>query len=154
LGGLQPQHVIASGESQSAAALVTYVNGVAPLTHAFYGYFVHSRGNASLPLARPGQAVGIERTLGLQSTIFRTDQDPKILDIQTESDTGLLKSLEARQPDDAHFRLWEMAGTAHADARLLGSVATAIDCGLPVNNGPMALIAKAALHALDEWVRT
>lgn len=154
LGGLQPQRLIAAGESQSAAALVTYINGVAPLTHAFDGYFVHSRGNASMPLAKPGEAVGFERSLGLSSTIFRTDQDTKILDIQTESDTGLLKSLEARQPDDAHFRLWEMAGTAHADARLLGSVATSIDCGLPVNNGPMPIIAKAGLHALAKWVRT
>jgi Alpha/beta hydrolase domain len=154
LGGQKPRQLIAAGESQSAGALVTYINGVEPLTHAFDGYFVHSRGNASMPLAKPGEAVGFEQLFGAASAFFRTDQDTKILDIQTESDAGLLDALAARQPDDAHFRLWEMAGTAHADARLLGSTATKINCGVQVNNGPMPLIAKAALHALDHWVRT
>ena len=154
LGDLKPQRLIAAGESQSAFALVTYINGVAPLTHAFDGYFVHSRGASGLPLASPGKAAGIADALGGAPAIFRTDQDTPILDAQTESDTGLLGSLAARQPDDAHFRLWEVAGTAHADAHLLGGEASLLNCGLPVNNGPMHLVAKAALHALDEWMRT
>jgi hypothetical protein len=154
LGGLHPQRLIAAGESQSAFALVTYIDGVAPLTHAFDGYFVHSRGASGLPLAAPGQAAGIANSLGGTPAIFRTDQDTPILDIQTESDTGLLMSLAARQPDDAHVRLWEVAGTAHADAHLLGNEATLLNCGLPVNNGPMHVVAKAALHALDQWMRT
>ena len=54
LGGLRPDTLIAAGESQSAFALVTYYNGVQPLTHAFDGFFVHSRGAAGLPLAGPG----------------------------------------------------------------------------------------------------
>jgi hypothetical protein len=154
LGGLQPQRLIAAGESQSAYALVTYIDGVAPLTHAFDGYFVHSRGASGLPLAAPGQPAGLVDALSAGPAIFRTDQDVPILDAQTESDTGLLDSLAARQPDDAHFRLWEVAGTAHADAHLLGSTADQLDCGLPVNNGPMHVVAKAALHALDQWIRT
>ncbi|HVJ97614.1 MAG TPA: alpha/beta hydrolase domain-containing protein, partial [Acidimicrobiia bacterium] len=155
LGGLQPQRVIAAGESQSAAALVTYFNGVQPLTEAFDGFFVHSRGAGPLPLAQPGQAVGIVDSIGRNPTLVRADQDAPIIDIQAENDTGILRSLTVRQPDTEKFRLWEMAGTAHADARLLGSVGeTTLDCGLPVNKGPMHLIAKAALHALDEWVRT
>jgi hypothetical protein len=154
LGGLQPQRLIAAGESQSAFALVTYIDGVAPLTHAFDGYFVHSRGASGLPLAAPGQPAGIADSLSGTPAIFRTDQNVPVLDAQTESDTGLLNSLAARQPDDAHFRLWEVAGTAHADAHLLGGMADQLDCGLPVNNGPMHVVAKAALHALDQWVRT
>jgi len=154
LGGLKPQRLIAAGESQSAFALVTYIDGVAPLTDAFDGYFVHSRGASGLPLAAPGKPAGIADSLGRAPAIFRTDQDTPILDAQTESDTGLLESLAARQPDDAHFRLWEVAGTAHADAHLLGAEASLLDCGLPVNNGPMHVVAKAALHALDQWMRT
>jgi hypothetical protein len=155
LGDVQPARLIAAGESQSAFALVTYFNGVQPLTSAFDGYFVHSRGAAPLPLAEPGKAVGIADSIGRNPTLFRTDVDVPVLDIQSESDTGLLQSLAVRQPDTDSFRLWEMAGTAHADARLLGSIGeTTIDCGLPINKGPMHLIAKAGLHALDEWVRT
>jgi len=154
LAGLQPQRLIAAGESQSAFALVTYVDGVAPLTHAFDGYFVHSRGASGLPLAAPGQPAGIADSLSGTPAIFRTDQNVPVLDAQTESDTGLLNSLAARQPDDAQFRLWEVAGTAHADAHLLGGIADQLGCGLPVNNGPMHVVAKAALHALDQWMRT
>ncbi len=154
MGGLKPKRLIAAGESQSAIALVTYINGVAPLAHAFDGYLIHSRGASGLPLAAPGQAAGIADSLSRKPTIFRTDQKTPILDLQTESDTGLLGSLAARQPDDPSFRLWEVAGTAHADARLLGAVSTSIDCGLPVNNGPMHVVVKAGLHALERWLRT
>jgi hypothetical protein len=155
LRGLQPQRVIAAGESQSAAALVTYFNGVQPLTEAFDGFFVHSRGAGPLPLAQPGQAVGIVDSIGRNPTLFRNDQDAPVMDIQAENDTDILRSLTVRQPDTEKFRLWEMAGTAHADARLLGTIGeTTIDCGLPVNQGPMHLIAKAALAALDTWVQT
>ena len=43
--------VIAVGESQSAFALTTYADGVQPLTEAFDGFLIHSRGGAALPLA-------------------------------------------------------------------------------------------------------
>ena len=59
LGGLQPKRLIAAGESQSAFALVTYFNGVQPLTHAFDGFFVHSRGAVGLPLVAPGKYADI-----------------------------------------------------------------------------------------------
>ena len=45
-----------------------------------------------------------------------------MLDIQTETDVAsILNSYAARQPDSDRFRLWEVAGTAHADAHLLGA---------------------------------
>src|SRR6266404_5754558 len=79
-------------------------------------------------------------------TIFRTDQTAPVLDVQTESDVvGILNSIAARQPDTDRFRLWEVPGTAHADAHLIGSTATRFDCGVPINNGPLHVVAKAAL---------
>jgi hypothetical protein len=50
--------------------------------------------------------------------------------------------------------LWEVAGTAHADAHLLGVIADLLECGVPINDGPLHVVAKAALRALDTWVRT
>jgi len=38
-----------------------------------------------------------------------------------------------RQPDRDRFRLWEVAGTAHADVHLVGPLASSIDCGVPIN---------------------
>src|SRR5215472_16437304 len=31
---------------------------------------------------------------------------------------------------------------------------TEVECGVPINNGPMHLVAKAAFNALDTWLRT
>jgi hypothetical protein len=153
LNGLHPKRLLAAGESQSAFALVTYVNGVQPLTHAFDGFFVHSRGAVGLPLVPPGKYADIAGSMSGTPTIFRTDQTVPIIDIQTETDVAsILDSYAARQPDNAHFRLWEVTGTAHADLHLVGKGAQYIDCGVPINNGPMHIVAKAALRALTTWV--
>ena len=155
LNGLQPQRLIAAGESQSAVALVTYFNGVQPLTHAFDGYFVHSRFAFTLPLVGPGQYADLPSAFGGKPTILRTDQDAPVMDIQTETDvTSIINSFAVRQPDSNRFRLWEVAGTAHADAHLLGPTAKYLDCGVPVNNGAMHLVANAALRALTTWIET
>lgn len=155
MGGLKPRRVIASGESQSAIALVTYYNGVQPLTQAFDGFFVHSRAATSLPLVGPGEYADLARSFGSTPVHFRTDLKAPVLVLQAEGDVGgILASATVRQPDSNKLRLWEVAGTAHADAHLLGPVADAIDCGGPINDGPFHLVAKAALRSLDVWVRT
>ncbi len=155
LGSLRPARVIALGESQSAFALVTYVNGVQPLTRTFDGFFVHSRGAVGLPLAAPGKAAGIADAIAGTPVIFRTDQPWPVLDAQTESDvSGVLDSFAARQPDSTTFRLWEVAGTAHADRSMLGPVANQIDCKVAVNDGPMRFVASAAYRHLVDWVKT
>jgi hypothetical protein len=155
LNGLQPKWIIAAGESQSAFALVTYYNGVQPLAHVFDGFFVHSRGAIGLPLVAAGKGADIAGAISGTPSIFRTDQDAPILDIQTETDVAsILNSYAARQPDSDRFRLWEVAGTAHADAHLLGSNASLMNCGVPINDGPMHIVAKAALRALTVWLTT
>ena len=155
LNGLQPKRLIAAGESQSAFALVSYHNGVEPLTHAFDGYFVHSRSASGLPIVASGKTAGISDAIGGKSTIFRDDQDAPVLDVQTETDvTSVLNSYAARQPDSDRFRLWEVTGTAHADAHLVGPSAKDIHCGVPINNGAMHIVAKAALRALTAWVES
>lgn len=155
LGGITPTYVVAAGESQSAFALVTYVNGVQPLTSAFDGFFVHSRGGVGLPLVPPGQPADIAGALGSSApTILRTDTTVPILELQTEGDvSGVLNSLVARQPDTDLFRLWEVAGTAHADAHLVGKNAANMDCGgMPINDGPVHIVGKAALRHLVAWI--
>ncbi len=155
LDGRRPRRLIAAGESQSAFALVTYIDGVQPLTHAFDGFFVHSRGAAGMALVGPGQYADISGAIGGTPVIFRTDQDVPVLDVQTETDvSSILNSVGARQPDTKRFRLWEVAGTAHADAHLVGPNASQLDCGVPINDGPMHIVAKAGLRALTTWLTT
>jgi hypothetical protein len=155
LGPLRPRRVIAAGQSQSAFALVSYINGVQPETKAFDAFFVHSRGAAPLPLVGPGESADIAGAIASTPTIIRTDNRAPVLVLQSESDVGgVLNSRLARQRDSRSFRLWEVAGTAHADAFLLGANADALVCGTPINDGPMHVVAKAGLRRLDRWVRT
>jgi hypothetical protein len=158
LDGVKPKALLAAGESQSAIALTTYYDGVQPLTHAFDGFFVHSRAFAALPLVGPGEYADLagSMTSSPDPVLLRTDLDAPVLELQSEGDVvGVLNSVAARQPDTDRFRLWEVAGTSHADQHLIGAaIADALDCGAPINNGPMHVVAKTALRGLDTWVRT
>ena len=156
LRGAKLKTLLAAGESQSAFALTTYYNGVQPLTRVFDGFLLHSRGAASLPLVEPGKSADLAGSIGGSvHPVLRDDLDAPVLDLQAEGDlTGLLGSSAVRQPDSDRFRLWEVAGTAHADAHLVGPLADTLDCGVPINHGPLHVVAKAALKALDAWVRT
>jgi hypothetical protein len=153
LSGLHPKRLVAVGQSQSAYALVTYYDGVQPLTDAFDGFLLISRGGSSLPLVGPGQAADLAGSLAGSTALIRTDLDAPVLDVQSEADLlGILGSYAARQPDGPNFRLWEIAGTAHYDQHLLGDTTKNVDCGVEINNGPLHVVSKAGLHALQSWV--
>ncbi|WP_460711465.1 alpha/beta hydrolase domain-containing protein [Nocardioides dilutus] len=154
VGGLEPDRVLAVGQSQSGFALTTYANGVQPLTGAFDGFLIHSRGGATAPLGVFDAGIDIAATLAGPPTVVRDDLEVPVLTLESESDVvGVLDYLPARQPDSDRFRLWEVAGTAHADRFQVGPLADALGCPAPVNDGPQHLVAKAALRALDVWVR-
>jgi hypothetical protein len=152
--GAKPTTLIAVGESQSAFALTTYYDGVQPLAKVFNGFLIHSRGGSSLPLVAAGGSADLAGSIGSTvHPVFRDDLDAPVFDLQTEGDlTGILNSSSARQPDNDHFRLWEVAGTAHADAHLVGATADSIDCGADVNRGPMHLVVKAGFASLVDWI--
>jgi hypothetical protein len=153
LDDLDPATLVAAGQSQSAFALVTYINGVQPLTREFDGFFLHSRGSVGLPLVAPGEQADIAGALGGAATILRTDTEVPVFDLQTESELlGFFNSFVARQPDTDRFRLWEVAGTAHADAHTVGSHERSLECGAPINDGPLHVVAKAAFRHLITWV--
>ena len=169
LGPLTPARIIAVGESQSAFRLVTYANAIHPLAHVYDGYLIHSRGGGSAGLSQAPQAV--VNTPG--PTFQRTDIDVPVLTFQTETDLIILGSLPSRQPDSHNLRLWEVAGTAHADTYQLGVGATdlgpaaadvthlppsstvfgIINCNQPLNSGPQQYVVIAAMAQLDRWVR-
>lgn len=153
LDGLDVERVLAAGESQSAFALTTYVNGVQPLTKAFDGFFIHSRGGAPFPLGQGGAGVDISSALGGQPTTIRSDAGVPVIVVETETDVvGVLNYLPARQPDSDSFRLWEVAGTAHADKFQLGDTEGALGCTVPINRGQQVFALRAALRHLDTWV--
>jgi hypothetical protein len=169
LGDFKVKRVIAIGESQSAFRLVTYVNAVHPVAHVYDGFLIHSRGGAGAALSQEPQPV-IDVA---GNTLVRTDVDVPVLTFVTETDMTLLGFAGARQDDGDNVRLWEVAGTAHADTYSLivgwsdvgdspdvaQPIVTAspipgfVECGLPINSGPQHFVLKAAVAALEKWVR-
>lgn len=152
MSNLKVKRLLADGESQSAFALTTYTDGVQPLTKAFDGFLIHSRGGASAPLGEPGTGIDIAGTILRPTTKQRTDLDVPTMVVQTETDVlGVLNYYPARQPDTDRLRVWEIAGTAHADRFQLGAVATSVGCSGPVNDGQQVFVLRAALRGLDQW---
>jgi hypothetical protein len=154
LGDLEPERVLAVGESQSGFMLATYADGVQPLTHQYDGFLIHSRGAAAAPLGEPGTGIDVVSTfVGGSPTRIRTDLDVPVLVLETESDVlGVINYSRARQDDTDRFRLWEVAGTAHADRTIVGPLADDLDCGVPINDGPQRFVVRTAVRALDRWV--
>jgi hypothetical protein len=175
LAGLaKPRRVIAIGESQSAFRLVTYINAIQPVAHAYDGFLVHSRWDDGAALSEYPQP-SVETP---SPSRIRSDSSVPTLVFETETDLRV-SSLRARQPDSRNLREWEVAGTAHGDIYQVGigwtdigdglgatAMLTAlrhpkaqpipgiIACTLPVNSGPQHWVLQAALHDLDHWVRT
>jgi len=117
LGGFKVKRLIAIGESQSAFRMTTYINAMHPRNQLYDGFLVHSRGGGAAGLSQGPQPV-IEAPT---PTLIRTDLEVPVLTFQTETDLFRLGSIASRQPDTKRVRLWEVAGTAHADAYTLAT---------------------------------
>ncbi len=122
LGGLGPEQLLAAGESQSAACLVTYINAVDPHAQLFDGFFVHGRPGVGvsidgvfIPSARGEGMEATRRAISSRGERIRLDARVPVLVLQSETDVILLGGGLAEQPDAEHVRVWEMAGAAHAD---------------------------------------
>jgi hypothetical protein len=171
LGNLVAEHLIAAGESQSAYTLMTYINALAPIHALFDGYFVHSRVGGSAPLK--GTIFDTEPELPTPPIVrVRDDLGALVMMLQTETDLFILGSYPDNQKDSTTFRLWEVAGTAHADlytfldnrfdigtnpavaavVEELSPVPGFIECQIAVNAGPQHFVANAAVDALNTWI--
>jgi len=168
--GRQVKQMIAAGESQSAYRLMTYINAFATKWQLFDGYFVHSRVGSSAPLSEAPQTI-----VNSPSAVFaRNDLDVPVMMLQTETDLFILESYASRQADSDQFRLWEVAGASHADAYTtvvgfsdtgddssIANIITTTDpvpgiisCDLNINSGPQHFVVRAAIAALDKWIKT
>ena len=178
LGGLEPEHFVAVGESQSAMFLTTYINAVDRFASVYDGFLVHSRFGAAAPLD------GVSALEALQEGTsdpapFRADLRVPVMNVITETDlvgAVLAGYHRSRQPDNDRLRTWEIPGTAHADAytiavgfidtgstpveRLAAGYAPTTmlmgqDMGYYINFAPQHhYVLQAAIAGLDDWVRT
>jgi hypothetical protein len=178
LRGLRAEHVIAVGESQSAVFLTTYINAVDPLARVYDGFLVHSRFGSAAPLDG-GSIFDVLESDTARGVPFRPDLRVPLLTIITETDLFDGRRLgyhSARQPDNDRLRVWEIAGTAHADNYTIQ--VAAIDTGSAaltdivaayaptnvlmgqeldhcINFAPQHhYVLQAAIAQLRDWVRT
>ena len=157
LGGLRIQKVLATGRSQSAFRLVTYINAIHPTARLFDGYFVHSRGSNAAGLSAEGLLRDATDPIPAGARI-RADIDVPVFDLQTEGDMVALRSHLTRQDPGPRYRRWELAGAAHAETpRWVVEEPPPLDrgqgCSAPVNAAPHHAFVKAGLRALTKWVR-
>ena len=114
---LEPEFVVAVGESQSAMFLTTYVNAVDPLVKIYDGFLIHSRFGPAAPL--DGSSIFAEPDESAPEAVkFRPDLRVPLMTVLTETDLvgGVRPGYHlARQPDTEMLRAWEIPGTAHAD---------------------------------------
>jgi hypothetical protein len=175
LGPLKPERIVAMGQSQSAGFLTTYINAVDCLAPVFDGFFTHSRFGSVAQL--DGERLEVADVLA--DVRFRPDLRAPVLALITETDllgARLPGYWAARQPDEAHLRVWELAGAAHADGYYFAGAFTDNGALSPerlaalfwpsqmVPGGPLAkpynpgvphhYVVQAALAALDQWLRT
>jgi hypothetical protein len=149
LGNLHPKHVVAVGESQSAFYLTTFADALQPLTHTFDGIFIHSRGGTAAPL---GGQLESKSNAGPSNLWIRTDLSVPVFMFETQTDLIELGYGAAQQPNTRLIRTWEVAGTSHADAFLVGPAAGILGCNSPINDGPQHYVVQAAFSAFMNWV--
>src|SRR6185436_2535955 len=94
LPGFRVERVFATGHSQSAGRLATYVNSVHPLAPVFDAVVPHGGGAK-----------------------IRDDlTDVKVFKLLAETDV-INNQASVRQPDTANFRSWEVTGDSHVDTQ-------------------------------------
>jgi len=173
LEGLKVKYLIGVGESQSAGRLATYVNAIHPTIDLFDGFLIHSRVGGAAALSQAPQA----EIVPPRPSYIRNDLAEPVIGFETEGDIlGLGRGgVVPAEPDSDNYRLWEVPGNAHFDvygvvkgpddkgddpevAEVIQSKASfapgLIECTEPINDGPGHWVAKAAIHALDRWLRT
>ena len=162
LGGLEPRLMLATGGSQSAMRLGSYLNIADPHDAVFDGFFLFVHwGMCPYPpdqgLVESFTPVGNGLTAG--SAAIADRHRVPVLVLNSESET--MNVYPVRQEDSESFRFWEMAGTAHAGADVgedmdavmvrdgLGPIVVSDDRNL-VN---WSYVRNAALEHLVSWAR-
>jgi hypothetical protein len=164
LAGYRVQRIFASGYSQTANHLVTYINAVLPTVRTpsgaplFDGYLLGARTGNWTPINQCAQVFPREAPQQLLR-----DAGVPVLNVNTETDVP--GTTAARRADDARFRLWEVAGAGHSnqDSRSRTTAdrdfkdtpfpALVITCVNKITTFPSRYALNAAQGALDRWVR-
>jgi hypothetical protein len=163
LGGLSPKLLVATGGSQSAMRLGSYLNIAHQRDRVFDGFLLTGHWGLCPPPPDLSLVESFQLTDEMRfaaSSQIRDDGGVPILVVNSESETSMMAMV--RQPESDTFRFWEMAGTAHAGSELGAMtdllVRDGVSEGLPLpedrNTVMWDYVADAALERLVEWIGT
>jgi len=164
MGGLSVKRLIGIGESQSGSRILSYANGVQPLTHVFDALFpIICAGRGCDFDAEPAHTVvaGRKKVRNVTAKV-REDLSCKVFMINSQTE-ACFYGKKMRQPDTAVFRYWDVAGAAHAPAQAMREVQRRLqrDClsDLPDREPDESVIdiewlpvCEAAIHHLQDWI--
>ncbi|WP_157900993.1 alpha/beta hydrolase domain-containing protein [Mycobacterium terramassiliense] len=120
-----PTYMLATGHSQSAAFLSTYINAIDPTARVYDGFLIHGWGGSGPRLdgfltgGRGTDPERARRNLVANPAAIRNDARVPVVLLQSETDTLLMPSDRVREADSSNLRVWEIAGTAHGDSYLM-----------------------------------
>jgi hypothetical protein len=160
LGGLDVKTVLATGASQSAARLATYVNAIHPLERVFDGFMLQIYFGAGAPLDDD-----LTFATALRPSSMRLPHRAKLLrelDVPVmvvNSEFEAIACYGVRQPDTELFVSWEAPGATHVSVQIqaVRNLKYEREFGvaqlLPPRMNRVALTAyyDAALHYLKRW---
>jgi hypothetical protein len=160
LPGFDVQRVVATGASQSALRLHTYVNGIHPHVGLVDAFLLDVYGGTGAPIARRNADGGL---VIYPAGRLRDDTGAKIM--VTNSETEAVAFAPLRRPDDDGFVYWEIAGMAHGGASgLVTAAKNTRDWGFPLEppvDRPADLVPNeldkqpvedASLSRVDRWL--
>jgi hypothetical protein len=140
MGGLEVRRVLATGTSQSAMRLVSYINAVQPLQGAIDGFIV-SLWEGRAPALDDGTV-----SFGGRQTTIRGDGSVPVMVVNSEFEA--LGLLAAGTVDNGAIRVWEVAGAPHASGRDRGAVG---DSGWAANPLSIAPVHESAIRQVHTW---
>ncbi len=178
LGELKPRRIIGSGASQSASLLLSYINNLHREQQLFDGFFVYVwSGPVDPGVDVPVMMVLTESELeGFTSPLSLQGQIPDGVDnLGQIPGLGIARIVPPLFPsaDSDNLRVWEMAGATHVDQQGLTYLLATLEqgevapldlppllvdvpllCLLPINRLDASRPTMAALHQLDQWIRS
>lgn len=158
MGGLAVERLVATGPSQPANRLVTYVNALQAREHLYDGFVIERYLIAGMALENPDDNENVIYPEG--SHLIRTDTGARIFVVNPESD--VVRTYGCRQPDSEWYRLWEVAGVSHVGTWSTGAWRAKYERdferpferpshGPLQNNLSMLPVIDAAFHHMHVW---
>jgi Alpha/beta hydrolase domain len=154
--------LIAWGGSQSGARLFTYINSVHP-TAAVIAGFVPFIATSGAPLSQAPLPV-VQMPTGARAVIRTDSATPVLFELSESEFINAARGIHS-QADSEHFRLWEYAGTSHAnrigvDYTMRRLQANGIPTGVfppcgdpPINDLSDFPVWHALLNAMHVWLQ-